>query len=132
MNSSWKKYKLGDLLQKDQNSFTINDQTTYKRITVKVNNKGIILRDELEGFFIGTKRQFKTKNNQFVISKIDARNGAMGLIPKELGNAIVTTDFPLFSFSEKLDCNFFDYYSKTPPFLNCAPTQVKVAQTVED
>lgn len=30
------------------------------------------------------------------MSKIDARNGAMGLIPAELNGAIVTNDFPTY------------------------------------
>lgn len=34
--------------------------------------------------------------NQLILSKIDARNGAIGLVPPELDGAIVSNDFPSF------------------------------------
>ena len=34
---------------------------------------------------------------QFILSRIDARNGALGIVPPELDEAIVTPDFPVFN-----------------------------------
>jgi len=47
-----------------------------------MNGKGVILRQEILGSKIKTKS--------------DARNGAFGIVPKELDGAIVSQDFPLF------------------------------------
>ena len=34
----------------------LRDDTSYKRVTIKLNGKGIQLRDELDGSRIGTKQ----------------------------------------------------------------------------
>jgi len=81
--------KIGQFLFKNRNIVNIEDEITYKRVTVKINNNGVILRDTVKGVIIGTKRQFLAKAGQFIISKIDARNGAFGIIPNELDGAIV-------------------------------------------
>ena len=39
---------------------------------------------------------------KFIFSKIDARNGAFGIIPEELDGAIVTNDFPVFDIDETI------------------------------
>ena len=75
-------------------------------------HKGIQLRKVIIGNQIGSK-QFLANEGDFILSKIDARNGAMGIIPEELDNSIVTNDFPLFKFSEDINSKYFDYFSKT-------------------
>lgn len=93
--------RIGDFLNKSRNVVNIEDDKVYNRVTVKINNKGVILRDTEKGVNIGTKKQYLAKAGQFIISKIDARNGAFGIIPNELDNAIVTNDFPLFDVNKK-------------------------------
>ena len=43
--------------------------------------------------------------NQLILSKIDARNGAIGLVPPELDGAIVSNDFPSFEFRDPDQCD---------------------------
>jgi len=93
--------RIGDFFSKSQNIINIEDDVEYKRITVKINNNGVLLRDRVIGRMIGTKKQYIAKSGQFILSKIDARNGAFGIIPAELNNAIVTNDFPLFDIDTK-------------------------------
>ena len=93
--------RIGDFLIKSRNVVNIEDDKVYSRVTVKINNNGVILRDTETGVNIGTKKQYLAKAGQFIISKIDARNGAFGIIPNELDNAIVTNDFPLFDVNKK-------------------------------
>jgi len=38
-------------------------------------------------------RQWRVRTGQVLLSRIDARNGAIGLVPFELDDAIVTNDF---------------------------------------
>lgn len=92
-NSSYPMVKIGSFLTRNKTSVTIEDDVTYKRVTIKVRNGGVIQRDTEIGDNIGTKKQYKVSEGQFILSKIDARNGAMGLIPAELEGAIVTQDF---------------------------------------
>src|SRR5260221_1195912 len=75
--------KIGDFLIKSRSLVNIEDDKIYRRVTVKINNNGVFLRDIEKGVNIGTKKQYKAKAGQFIISKIDARNGSFGIIPKE-------------------------------------------------
>lgn len=88
--------KIGSFLKKKRNNITIQDRVNYKRVTIKINNGGVILRDIEKGENIGTKKQYLVNKGDFIFSKIDARNGAFGIIPSELDGAIVTNDFPIF------------------------------------
>lgn len=100
-NSSIQLFRIGSFLTRSKIPIDIKDGQYYKRITIKTNNKGVILRDIAEGSQIGTKKQFLVKKGQFVLSKIDARNGAFAVLPKELDDAIITGNF--WAFDVKLD-----------------------------
>jgi type I restriction enzyme, S subunit len=94
---------------------SVASQTSYNQITVKMQHKGVILRGTVLGSEVGSL-QLKAREGDFIISKIDARNGAMGLVPKSLDNAIVTNDFPLFSFSSVCIPKYFEFVSNTNYF----------------
>ncbi|MBV5312798.1 MAG: restriction endonuclease subunit S [Prolixibacteraceae bacterium] len=94
--------RIGEFLHKSRNQILIEDGRKYQRVTIKINNGGVIPRDVELGENIGTKQQFIVSEGQFLMSKIDARNGAFGIVPKELEGAIVTNDFPTFEVNEKI------------------------------
>ena len=120
-NRKYKILKISQLLIKNNESVIIEDEKLYKRVTVKINANGVVLRDEEYGKNIGTKRQFVTKEGQMIVSKIDARNGAFGLIPSELDGAIVTNDFPLFDINHHLvNKNYLILLAKTNLFVDFA------------
>lgn len=100
-----KKYELvpiGKFLKRNRNIIDIDDETIYTQITLKINNGGVIERGKKKGTEIGTKKQIVVRKGQFIFSKIDARNGAFGIIPEELDGAIVTNDFPVFEINETI------------------------------
>jgi len=113
--------RIGDFLIKSRNIVNIEDDKVYNRVTVRINNNGVVLRDIERGVNIGTKKQYLAKSGQLIISKIDARNGAFGIIPDELDNAIVTNDFPLFYVnSEKINPQFLLMITTTKVFIKFA------------
>lgn len=115
---AWPKRKIGELLTRVKDDVQIDDFTTYGRITIRMAGKGVTLRDRVVGSEIGTKRQFIARTGQFVLSKIDARNGAFGVLPEDCDNAIVTGNFWVFDVDHsKLDSRFFNYLSKSPEFV---------------
>ena len=84
---------MNNFLQRNRDTITIKNSVIYSRVTIKLYNKGVHKRDEANGVNIGTKKQYLVKSGQFIISKIDARNGAFGIVPGCLDGAITTADF---------------------------------------
>jgi type I restriction enzyme M protein len=89
----WVPLRLGDVLLRRREAIEVVDDVIYKRLTIKVKGRGVALRDEVAGTAIGTKRQFVVHLGQFVLSKIDAHNGAFGLVPDDCDGAIITGNF---------------------------------------
>lgn len=83
-------------IKRNKDKIEINDEEKYKRVTIKTNNGGVVLRDVAYGKDINTKNQFKIKKGQLILSKIDARNGAIGIVNEELDNAVITGNFWVF------------------------------------
>lgn len=92
-NNNFEFVSLSRILKRNKTSVDVQDSQKYKRVTIKINNGGVFLRDEQLGKEIGTKKQFLIKDNQFILSKIDARNGAFGIATKDVDNAIITGNF---------------------------------------
>ena len=117
MQSKWPMVKLEEVLKLDREPVEIIPSKTYKQITVRLRHKGIVLRGVKTGQEIKSK-QYLAKEGQFIISRIDARNGAMGLVPQELHGAIVTNDFLLYDIDEsKLVPKYFDCLTSTKNFV---------------
>lgn len=87
---------LRDLLTYRKEFLELNPDTEYTRARVQLHFRGAKVRDRVFGSEIGTKRQVVMHTSDLVMSRIDARNGAMALVPSELDGAIATNDFPVF------------------------------------
>jgi type I restriction enzyme S subunit len=110
--------RIGDILTRNKTSVVVEDGTSYKQVTIRTNYKGVVLRGSQDGSTIGTKKQFVVSAGQFILSRIDARNGAFGIIPEELEGAIVTNDFLAFDINEdEVEREFFNVFLQSPVFL---------------
>ncbi len=96
---------LTKFLIRSKNAIEIKDDVLYKQVTIHQFGEGVSLRCEKYGKEIGTKRQFIAQKGQFIISRIDARNGSFGIVPDSLDGAIVTNDFWLFDI-KNADADF--------------------------
>ncbi len=85
--------KLGDYLRLIKEPIVLDDNTLYKQIRVRTHGQGVVKRKELYGYEINTKKQFIAHKGNLILSKIDARNGAFGIIPDNLEGAIITASF---------------------------------------
>lgn len=85
--------KLGTAIKRQKDQMTVENDKKYKRITIKTNCGGVVVRDEVLGEEIKTKNQYYVKAGQLAVSKIDARNGAFGIVPPEADGAIITGNF---------------------------------------
>ena len=98
---------INEFLTRVKEPVTVEDNLNYKRVSIRLYNAGISLRDIEKGINIGTKKQFRVHTGQFLLSKIDARNGAFGVVPEICDNAIITGNFWTFDVNyEKVNPYF--------------------------
>lgn len=113
--------EIGSFLFRRKDIVEVKDDICYKRITVKSKNGGIVVRDELVGKKIGTKHQYRVKYGQFALSKIDARNGAFGVVPKDADNSIITSNFWTYDIdSNQINPFYLSLLTTTQAFVNFA------------
>ncbi len=117
--SKWPMVPLREVLERRKDEVSVEEYEIYKRLTIRLNGNGITVRDQLPGSEIGTKKQFRVHAGQLVLSKIDARNGAFGILSTYGDNAIITGNFWAFDHNpNRLDVSFFDYFTKTGAFVD--------------
>lgn len=115
--TSWERVKLGEVLTRTGEIIMPDAATEYSEITVKLWGKGVVERGRVSGASVNGKR-YIAKAGNFIASRIDARNGAMGLVPESLDGALVTNDFPLFEANtSRLDLDYFGWLTKTKDFV---------------
>lgn len=118
-NKKYPLIEIGDFLIRNKTLIEIKDNIEYKRVTIKVNNGGVYLRDIEKGIKIGTKKQYIITEGQFLLSKIDARNGAFGVVPVETNKAIITGNFWTFDIDySKIHPHYLSLIVTTPEFIN--------------
>lgn len=119
-----KKYqmaRIGSFLTRRKEAIDIQDGIIYKRVTVSTKGGNITIRDEKDGKLIGTKKQFVIHEGQFLLSKIDARNGAYGVVPVIAEGAIITGNFWTYDVDyERINPQFLTLVTKTQQFLDFA------------
>lgn len=113
----WTKVTLGDVLRYRKEFITINDGQSYKRCRVQLHARGVVLRDQVSGANIKTKKQQVCRVEDFLVAEIDAKVGGFGLVPEELEGAIVSSHYFLFEIDRTiLDPRFLDHYCRTEQF----------------
>lgn len=118
-NVSAPKSKLADFLRQRSESMAVMDDVVYRRPRVQLHFRGAKIRDAVQGSDIGTKSQTFIRTSDLIVSKIDARNGAMAIVPSELDGAIATNDFPVFEIDEgKVSPAYLRYCLFQPSMIN--------------
>ena len=110
--------QIKEFLTRNKTAIEIQDDVYYKRATIKVRNGGIFLRDTVIGSKIGTKNQFVISKGQFLLSKIDARNGAFGVVPDVLDGGVITGNFWTFDVDySKVNPHYLALLTTTKEFI---------------
>lgn len=115
----WPKVALGDVLRRSNEPAVCMPDVEYDEVTIRLWGKGVISRGKVHGADITTPRRV-VRANQLILSKIDARNGAIGLVPQELDGAIVSNDFPSFEFADhrQIDPAFMGWMVRSRHFVD--------------
>lgn len=118
MANAWPPVRLGEVLKRSGERTVPEPDREYSEITVRLWGKGVVERGRVLGGAVSSAR-FVARAGQFITSRIDARNGAMGIVPPSLEGALVTNDFPLFNVDpERIEPRFFEWLSRTPGFVD--------------
>lgn len=116
--TSWQSTTLGELLLRSTETAKIQPVESYKEITVRLWGKGVVLRGIVSGSKLNGSRRFLARQGQLILSRIDARNGAIGMVPDSLDGSVVSNDFPLFDLDRnRIDPSYFEWLTKTKPFV---------------
>lgn len=112
------KVPLNDLLKRSREPVAIDPTAEYTELTVKLWGKGLVSRGKALGSDIGAAR-YAAREGQIVLSKIDARHGAIGVVPPELDGAIVSNDFPCFDIRDpqRVCADYLRWLTKSSHFV---------------
>lgn len=112
-------FRLGDILHRSDETTELNANADYREITVRLWGKGVVLRGIVKGRNVLAERRHVARGDQFILSRIDARNGAMGIVPNELDGAILSNDFPVFKVAQdQLVPSYLGWLCKTAAFVD--------------
>lgn len=124
MSSRWPTVPLGDVISHRKQFEIIDDRRVYRRCRVRLHAKGVVLRDEVPGLEIRTKKQQVCRTGEFLVAEIDAKLGGYGIVPESLEGSIVSSHYFLFGINtEKLCRKFLDYFLRTPGFADQVAAQ---------
>jgi type I restriction enzyme S subunit len=119
MSGPWPLVPLGEIFHKSEELVDLMPDECYTEVTVKLWGRGVAKRREINGSEIASSKRLMVHPQQFILSRIDARNGAFGLIPESLDGAIVSNDFPVFNVNRQKGIpKYLEWKSKTPSFID--------------
>lgn len=85
---NWQTTPLGEILSRANEVAEILPDESYNEITVKLWGKGVVLRGVASGAELTGSRRFLARKGQVILSRIDARNGAIGIVPESLDGSV--------------------------------------------
>ena len=92
-------YRLRDLVEIVSIPAAELSRDEYKQVTVRKNQHDVILRARVLAKDIkDIKRQSIARAGQMIVSRINAKDGAIGIVPQELDGAIVSDNFIVLNF----------------------------------
>lgn len=107
-DDEWSTRKIDSILKEDKEVATEAD--INKRLTVRLNLKGIEKRDTKNIEIEGATTHYIRKAGQFIYGKQNLHKGAFAIIPTELDGYQSSSDLPAFNFKNDIDSRWFYYY----------------------
>lgn len=113
----YKSRPIADVLTFSRAKADIVPTATYKLVTVRLFGRGIEERSEVLGSNAGSAI-FYVRSGQLLLSRIDAGNGAIALVPPALNGALVTQDFWSFDVDESVALRrYVELLTRDPVFV---------------
>jgi type I restriction enzyme S subunit len=104
MIRQWPLVKLAEVLTQFTDYIEAPEPREYKKLSVKLYGKGVVLDSPADGMALKMKRHQLAKAGQVILSEIWGKKGAIGFVPSEGEGALCTSHFFLFDVrADKLD-----------------------------
>ncbi len=118
MSAEWPSVQLSQVLVRHEQRIDLLPDRRYKLVTVRLWGHGLALRQEVTGAEVSSRALCQVRAGQLVLSKIDARNGATGFVPRDLDGAVVTNDFPAYDVNAVVALPaFVEWLTRTREFV---------------
>lgn len=113
--------KLACLLSQSNEIVKVENPEKEKYVTVLLYGRGVIERTIKDGKTPVSFTGYRVHAGQLIVSTINARHGAIGIIPRELEGAVVSKDFPVFNIDEtKINKDYLLYTLLSDDFVRMA------------
>ncbi|MGI2908785.1 restriction endonuclease subunit S [Tolypothrix sp. VBCCA 56010] len=116
LKEGWNRLSISDLVEEVIRPVVMEDDELYTLVTAKRSRGGIVEREKLKGRDIAVKSQFYIREDDFLISKRQIVHGACGFVPKQLDGAIVSNEYLVLNFTDKIIPEFWNFLSHTVYF----------------
>jgi len=104
MNRGWPMVRVGELLTLYQEYIETAEPRLYRKLSVRLYGKGVVLDAPADGTTLKMKRHQLARAGQVILSEIWGKKGAIGFVPEAGEGALCTSHFFLFDVrSEKLN-----------------------------
>jgi len=112
----WKSVQIGDALREIARPVEMHNNELYELASVRRNWGGLFVRERLYGRNIKTKNLHEIKENDFLISHIQAAYGSLALVPKEYDGFKISDLYTCLipRNSDEFDIRFFAYLAQQP------------------
>ncbi|WP_421857241.1 restriction endonuclease subunit S [Oceanicaulis sp.] len=110
--NGWKLRSIGDFLTESRIPGRAGDEA--RKLTVRLYGKGVIAKRETWGS--AATKYYRRRSGQFIYSKLDALNGAFGIVPESLDGFESTLDLPAFDFRGEVDPDWLLQSVSRPAF----------------
>jgi len=116
LKEGWSRLSISELVKEGSRPVVMEDDELYTLVTAKRSRGGIVEREKLKGKDIAVKNQFYIREGDFLISKRQIVHGACGFVPKQLEGAIVSNEYLVLNFTDKVIPEFWNFLSHTVSF----------------
>lgn len=114
--AGWTQGRLKDLLRRNTDFVTDLPSRRLQRLSVRLYGAGVEAGQECDGDSVRLPRHQFTRPNQVVVSEIWAKKGAIGIVPRHLDGALVSSHFYLYDLRHAEDVAWFDAMCRAERF----------------
>jgi type I restriction enzyme, S subunit len=128
---NWGKARFGDIFERIDRKFFIDDSEQYKCVGVRWYGKGAFVRERLLGAEISRKQQWVIGWGDTVYNKLFAWKGAFAIADESVDGCIVSDKFPTYRANDgRVDDRWLRYYFQTPMLAQQAEALSKGAAAI--